>query len=598
MKKMLGVFILITALALASFAHAAREHNALLGHLSYEFTPDGQTNFSESIEPGFYRITAFGTPSSVISGEKPLITEIHSWEHYCSADKNGEISFEIDASCGKINLELSEDITKIEASPILRFDFGAFPSKDYISVNANEKYSSDKGYGFASPSDVKNVKASGEGALSDAVEFTRFGTASDNTFNVDLPNGLYKIKVTSGDIQRMSVACEDYYAIMNMTGNECEAEIVLPVTDGQLNILATEGKVDTKFSISELEISKISDNAKKKTSIFVGGDSTVSTYYPTAPQDITSQTQAGWGQMIQNYVTDDYYVINYATGGQFAKGFLTSGQFEAVEHYMQAGDIFVVAFGINDQNYSNEEEFKESMREMVRRVKAKGGVPVVVTAQGRLTDFDLNDGKLYYKPDRWFKTATINMTNEENAAYIDLHNITSAYFTRLGKELTTKLYWIKWDGNQDTLHINFWGARECARLLVEEMVNKRILSEAKTPSYGYSDDISWKIYRDDDDNLIIYNTLTNDEWEAPARKINVIRTLYDKNNILAGVDKETVSVNSSAVIQKKYSDMTENIYFYTDGKLISSVGEESVNYAAPINTAHNLYDNYTAPEAN
>lgn len=130
---------------------------------------------------------------------------------------------------------------------IFRFDFGAKPEEEFTSVSAKDKYTKEKGYGFADTSGVKNVDASGQGALADAVEFTRFGIDSDNTFNVDLPSGNYKIKVTAGDIERMSIACEGYFAIMNMTGNNCEAEVVLPVTDGQLNILATEGKVDTPF---------------------------------------------------------------------------------------------------------------------------------------------------------------------------------------------------------------------------------------------------------------------------------------------------------------------------------------------------------------
>lgn len=477
-----------------------------------------------------------------------------------------------------------------------RFDFGAKPAGGgYITVNAKDKYSEKKGYGFADPSGVKNVAASGDGAQADAVEFTRFGTDSDNTFNVDLPEGIYKIKVTAGDIERMSVACEGYFAIMNMTGNECESEIILPVTDGQLNILATEGKVDTKFNISELEITKMPDEFDNKTRIFVGGDSTVTTYYPLNVPELTPTVQGGWGQMIQNYVTDDYYIINYATGGQFAKGFLTSGQFDAVEHYLRKGDIFIVAFGINDQNYSNEEEFKESMREMVRRVQAKGGVPVVVTAQGRLTDFDLNGGILYYKPDRWFKSATKDMCEEEHTTYVDLHDITSAYFTRVGKEDTTGLYWIKWDGNQDTLHINREGAGHCARLLVEEMVYQGILPSAAVPSYGYSASLGWKINKTESGGIAVQNLLPSDS------ELRVVRVSYDESGALSGVSRETITVSPYDVCDaaKTYAieaGERELIYIYADGKLISTVGDAPWGYDMPSAVGHELYDDYIAPE--
>lgn len=488
----------------------------------------------------------------------------------------------------------ADDAPTVQEEALFRFDFGTTATDGYIPVSAKNAYSPEKGYGFATPKDVKNVTASGEGALSDAVEFTKFGTTSENTFNVDLPSGIYKIKVTAGDIERMSVACEGYFAIMNMTGNNCTAELVLPVTDGQLNILATEGKVDTKFSMSALEIYKMPD--ERKTTIFVGGDSTVTTYYPTKVTELAPTVQGGWGQMIQDFVTDDYYVWNFATGGQFAKGFLTSGQFDAIEHYMQEGDIFIVAFGINDQNYSNEEEFKESMREMVRRVKAKGGIPVVVTAQGRLTDFDLNDGLLYYKPDRWFKTATIDMAHEENAFYVDLHDISSAYFTRVGKEDTTGLYWIKWDGKQDTLHINRKGAGHCARLLVEEMVHQGILPQAKAAPYGYSCDLSWKINRTEDGSILVQNMLPVEQT------LHLIRVKYNENDTLVGAYADEIVAQPSFDVfetDRTYileCDPNEHVYAYMDDKLVATFGDTAASYSLPSDTAHTLYDNYVAPE--
>jgi len=44
-----------------------------------------------------------------------------------------------------------------------------------------------------------------------------------------------------------------------MTGNCATDKFQIPITDGQLNILVTAGKEGTPFTLSALEIRKISD---------------------------------------------------------------------------------------------------------------------------------------------------------------------------------------------------------------------------------------------------------------------------------------------------------------------------------------------------
>ena len=71
---------------------------------------------------------------------------------------------------------LGNIFTKTTASAAVasyHFDFGGGgTASGYIGVSASTAYSPSLGYGFANPSKVKNVSASGSGALSDAVQFT------------------------------------------------------------------------------------------------------------------------------------------------------------------------------------------------------------------------------------------------------------------------------------------------------------------------------------------------------------------------------------------------------------------------------------------
>ena len=120
-----------------------------------------------------------------------------------------------------------------------KFDLGATSTDGYTSVAATYGYTSDRGYGFSNCYKVENQSASGSGALSDAVRFTEDGGA---TFNVDVPTGLYEVKVYTGNVTRMSVQIEGMLQIVNITGYGTYDTVVVPVTDGTMNIGATPGR--------------------------------------------------------------------------------------------------------------------------------------------------------------------------------------------------------------------------------------------------------------------------------------------------------------------------------------------------------------------
>ncbi|KQQ83584.1 esterase [Arthrobacter sp. Leaf137] len=345
-----------------------------------------------------------------------------------------------------------------------RFDFGGGPAEQgYTGVSASDAYTPERRYGFNTPEHMANVAAKGTGAGSDAVRFLEFGTKSSNTFNVDLKEGLYRVTVTLGDTSRASVAAEGVFQEMNLTGNGATASFEIPVTDGQLNLLVTEGKVGTAFTLSALDIEKVSRHPEMDPTIWVGGDSTVASYYP-----LDSSVQGGWGQLLPQFVNpEEYDVRNMATGGQIARGFRNDGQLEAILQYIKPGDLFLLEMGINDtaaKNATTEAEFKEIMRDMVRQVAATGATPVLVTPQGRATDFV--DG-VHSSVDRWYRHSTVALAQEEGVPLVDLNVLSSAYFTQIGPEATLALFM-----NGDTLHPNRAGATELARIVTADLARQ------------------------------------------------------------------------------------------------------------------------------
>lgn len=333
------------------------------------------------------------------------------------------------------------------------FDFGGGGAANgYTAADAGTDYSKSTGYGFANTSQVKNVGAAGSGALSDAVQFN--STDKSNTFNVDLPNGLYEIKVTLGNTTRTSVRAENMLQIINMTGNNAVDSFTIPVTDGQLNIMATEGRAGSAFTLSALDITKLSDSTETKPTIWVCGDSTVCNYYPLA-----TSTQAGWAQMLGNYVdTDKFMIRNMAASGQYAKGFVDAGQFDAIEAYGKKGDYYIISIGINDTNYSNATEYYNTVSDMTKRAKAKGMTVILVKQQGRNGDAARN------LTSRWFAGELDQIGKEQDCQVVDLFNLFQDYCRSIGTDATTALYM---DG--DTLHPNRAGADKLAELVASQI---------------------------------------------------------------------------------------------------------------------------------
>lgn len=336
-----------------------------------------------------------------------------------------------------------------------KFDFGNGSAvSGYTQVKAEDGYNASRGYGFNTPSNMKNVGSAGRGICIDAVQFMQSGMTSNNTFNVDLPRGLYEVRVYLGNTNRTSVAAEGVYQVMNMTGNNATAVFTLPVTDGQLNILATAGKEGYAFTMSALEITQLSTDPTMPPTIWLCGDSTVCNYYP-----LDSSSQCGWGQLLDSYVDSSLYVRNMATSGQFAKGFVNSGQFASIVKYIKPGDYYVISIGINDGNYSNETEYYNTVTDMVKQAKQKGATVVLVKQQGRATDVTQHPNLT----GRWFGGSLDRVGNEQNVKVVDLFNLAFAYYKSIGQDATNRLFL------SDGLHPNREGAKILARMVADDV---------------------------------------------------------------------------------------------------------------------------------
>ena len=352
---------------------------------------------------------------------------------------------------------ITSTMTASAATANWKFDFGnGGVSSGYTGVTASTGYSSSLGYGFAQTGNVSDVSAGGSGAGSDAVQFTSDDAA--NTFNVDLPNGLYEVTVTVGNAPRCSIKMEGMMQIMNLTRLNATETIQLPVTDGQLNIQAVTGIANGQRSISAIEIKQLNTTGEMNPHLWICGDSTVANYYN---QDDTAQH--GWGQIIKNYLSGtpaaNYVVRNMATSGQYAKGFVDGGQFVPIETYGKPGDYYIISIGINDTNYSNGDEYYTVVSDMVTKAKAKGMTVILVKQQGR--HGDLNRSPML--SGRWFGGQLDKIGEEQGVKVVDLFTAWQNFGISIGGyDAMTEYY-----AADDDLHQSLKGSTKLAELMAD-----------------------------------------------------------------------------------------------------------------------------------
>ncbi len=223
--------------------------------------------------------------------------------------------------------------------------------------------------------------------------------------------------------------------------------------------------LDLTFSGAAPQLSSIKVVAAEPMVMYLAGDSTVCDQ-PHAPY-------SGWGQQLPQYVKPGLSVANYADSGETSGSFYnTRSMFPAITSRIRTNDLVLIQFGHNDKQVTKG-AYQANLAAMVDGVKAKGGVPVLVTPPVR----------------RWFTGTTLNSTgmlvnglgvdlpaamrevaHAKGVKLIDLTAKSKALVEALGPADSGRLYLTKaTDGVDDKTHFSVSGANELAKLVVQGM---------------------------------------------------------------------------------------------------------------------------------
>lgn len=353
---------------------------------------------------------------------------------------------------------------------VQRFDFGSGALENgYTRVTATSLYSSALKYGFNS---LTNVSA-GDRGTTDALR-SDFVQPTNATFSIDLPNGDYNVSLIAGDSSDSSEIAIKVETIQKVqltskaAGQFLEMDFQIALVDGQLNLEFTGAAP----KINALVITKQqARQAGELPTVYLAGDSTVQTYDPYW------DPQAGWGQMIPNFFTNDVTFKNHAIGGRSSKSFIFEGRLDEVLRAIKPGDYFLVQFGHNDatisvpDRYASPADYKNYLKTYINGARQREATPILVTPMGR-RDFNTETGKFNVSFPEYVQ-AMKEVAAELNVALVDLSTLSVAYYNSIGVQaslsvflhLEPGIYGAFPNGSADNTHFQAYGAIQLARLL-------------------------------------------------------------------------------------------------------------------------------------
>lgn len=380
---------------------------------------------------------------------------------------------------GKVNIKLDK-AAAVEVSPVLMFSLGMceFEEKDgYVHVEVAERYTGEELYGFYG-----------------SVAGTTGGVTLRNEngmFVAALPDGFYNIRITkpkSGtgrSTVRINGASQGTNVGNKGTGDRSGA---LPyiylmedvrVDGGTMRLSLSE----KDYSLAAVEIRKTPEITERRVHIYIGGDSTVSNYYPIETSEPNpGRYQTGWGQVFAQYVTGENAVTNLAGGGTYAKSWYEMA-FPGVVQNGQPGDYFIIQAGINDRSYSNADEMVQYLTKMIDECREKGIIVILATTMQNCKfwkDASGNEVGEFGTPEGSglapYMNAIRKLAEDKKVFLVDTGKLTGEWYSVVGRTYVAQnyhLYNAQRGVEEDTLHLSYHGALKVAELIATSLAQQK-----------------------------------------------------------------------------------------------------------------------------
>ena len=292
-------------------------------------------------------------------------------------------------------------------------------------------------------------------------------------------DGEYDFTITKSTLRKLDLYVNGY-----MIGNNIdEAGVGRTMTDadkiysvkdilvdkGTITISKEDCTTPSEAGIDSAVISKTPSIVERKQKLYIIGDSLVADYYGEL-QGTVGTGRSGWGQVMQNFVSNDVEVVNMANAGQYASGLLVTA-FPGIMHTVHEGDYLIIESGWNDLKYSNYDEMYESVLEMVDECEQRGIRPVLVTPNASNSTWsDKNDVRLSSA----MRAAADTAQNKYvDVIFVDLAQISYDYLhDRYGDDIAViDANFSLGTAGGDKLHLSYLAAMKWAEVVAQGMAD-------------------------------------------------------------------------------------------------------------------------------
>ncbi len=251
-------------------------------------------------------------------------------------------------------------------------------------------------------------------------------------------------------------------------------------------------------AVATCVLAAFSGNEAEAVKVHTIGDSTMATYADG------SGDKRGWGQMFNQFFTEEVTVNNRAKSGASSKSFYKDAPYWAtVLTQIEAGDYVLIQFAHNDEkcdgvdgdewNAEHPDEpysdvrgtapfgtYKEYLRKYIDETRALDATPVLVTPivrkyfeNGKISQKGRHNLSTDGSHDLDYVLAMKEVAAEKEVQLIDHTEMTANFVEAYGDALATELLYCE----GDKTHTSATGAVLFARLVAQDMVRQGILAE-------------------------------------------------------------------------------------------------------------------------
>lgn len=246
------------------------------------------------------------------------------------------------------------------------------------------------------------------------------------------------------------------------------------------------GRVSFDIIVMPSEEEKTQTLATDKIRIFIAGDSTACNYPHSGANNRYPQT--GWGQVFGELFNDEILVVNCARSGRSSKSFLREENYRFICDNIQKGDYLFIQFAHNDckaedlTRYTSPDNnsYQECIYKFIETARSIGASPVLCSSITRNLPLDTT-----LVP---YGKALKEIAEKEDLAFLDMYGKTHKHLEEVGNEkhglwhmrlepkderftdnaeFKSSQYYES--GSKDNTHLNIIGAREVAKIAVEEL---------------------------------------------------------------------------------------------------------------------------------